>query len=236
MAAAIQVDGLSKRYRIGQLQSGYETLRDSLTHATRRLARREHRPPAEEIWALRDVSFSVRRARCSASSAGTAPGSRRCSRSSRGSRRRRAARPMIRGRVGSLLEVGTGFHPELTGRENIYPQRRRSSAWAAARSRGKLRRDRRLRRRRAVHGHARQALLERHVCAARVLRRRASRAGDPARRRGARGRRCGVPAAIARADGGVRPVGPDRPLRVAQHADPGAPLRSGDPARRTGGS
>ena len=38
-AAAIKVDGLSKRYRIGQLQSGYDTLRDSLTHATRRLLR-----------------------------------------------------------------------------------------------------------------------------------------------------------------------------------------------------
>jgi len=58
-AATIQVNGLGKRYRIGQFQGGYGTLRDSLAHAGRRLIRREHRPKEEEIWALKDVTFSV---------------------------------------------------------------------------------------------------------------------------------------------------------------------------------
>ena len=60
------------------------------------------------------------RARSSASSDATAPASRRCSRSSRGSRSPTEGRAEIRGRVGSLLEVGTGFNQELTGRENVY--------------------------------------------------------------------------------------------------------------------
>ena len=64
-----------------------------------------------------------------------------------------------------------------------------------------VRRDRRVRRGRAVHRHAGQALLERHADAARVRRRRAPRAGDPDRRRGARGRRRRVPAEVPRQDG-----------------------------------
>jgi lipopolysaccharide transport system ATP-binding protein len=118
--AAIEVDGLSKRYRIGQLQSGYGTLRESMAHGARRLTGREHRPAAEEIWALRDVSFEVEQGGVlgviGANGAGkstllkiltqiTAP---------------TTGNAVIRGRVGSLLEVGTGFHPELTGRENVY--------------------------------------------------------------------------------------------------------------------
>jgi lipopolysaccharide transport system ATP-binding protein len=119
-AVSIDVAGLSKRYRIGQLQTGYATLRDSLTHAVRRLVGREPRHPYEEIWALRDVSFDVQQGDVlgviGANGAGkstllkiltqiTAP---------------TTGQAVIRGRVGSLLEVGTGFHPELTGRENVY--------------------------------------------------------------------------------------------------------------------
>ena len=74
----------------------------------------------EEFWALKDVSFEVKRARSSASSAATAPARSRCSRSCRRITEPTAGRVTLRGRVASLLEVGTGFHPELTGRENIY--------------------------------------------------------------------------------------------------------------------
>ena len=65
-------------------------------------------------------SFDVGRGEVLGSSAATAPARARCSRSCRGSPSRREGEAEIRGRVGSLLEVGTGFHPELTGRENIY--------------------------------------------------------------------------------------------------------------------
>ena len=60
MSAAIATsEGLSKRYRIGELQSAYGTLRDSLSAAARRAVQREHGAHYEEIWALRDVSFEV---------------------------------------------------------------------------------------------------------------------------------------------------------------------------------
>ena len=81
-------------------------------------------------------------------------------------------RVAIKGRVASLLEVGTGFHPELTGRENIYLNGA-ILGMTRAEIRTQVRRDRRLRRGREVPRHAGEALLERHVCAARLRRRRA---------------------------------------------------------------
>ncbi len=231
MAVAISRRGLSKRYRIGQLQSAYGTLRDSL--AQRRAAARPARAPrrtTRRSGRCGTSRSSVRRARCSASSGETAPASRRCSRSSRGSRRRPSGRAEIRGRVGSLLEVGTGFHPELTGRENVFlngavlGMKRREIA-------AEVRRDRRVRRRRAVHRHAGEALLERDVRPARVRRRGAPRARDPARRRGARRRRRRVPAAVPRPDGGPERVGSHRALRLAPDAGGRPALRPRDPAR-----
>jgi len=116
----IEVEGLSKRYRLGQLQAGYDTLRDAIAHGANRLLHREHRPPAEEIWALDDVSFSVEQGEVLGVIGPNGAGKStllkiltRITTPTRGS-------AVIRGRVGSLLEVGTGFHGELTGRENIY--------------------------------------------------------------------------------------------------------------------
>ena len=128
-----------------------------------------------------------------------------------------AGRAEIRGRVGSLLEVGTGFHPELTGRENVYLNGA-ILGHEAPRDPAEASRDRRLLRGRAVPRHAGEAVLERDVRSARVLRRRPPRAGDPARRRGARRRRRGVPGALPRADGGFRRHRTDGALRLAQHA------------------
>ena len=66
MAVAIEADGLSKRYRLGQMQAAYGTLRESMPRAKRGSRARVQPRSGEEIWALRDVSFEVREGRSSA--------------------------------------------------------------------------------------------------------------------------------------------------------------------------
>ena len=158
----------------------------------------------EEIWALKDVSFSVEQGEVLGVIGRNGAGKSTLLKLLTRITTPTAGEAVIRGRVGSLLEVGTGFHPELTGRENVYL----NGAILGMRRREitrKLPRDRRLRRRGDVHRHAGQAVLERHVRAARVLGGGPPRARDPARGRGARGRRRRVPEALPRADGGVQP-------------------------------
>jgi lipopolysaccharide transport system ATP-binding protein len=120
MAVAISVDDVAKQYRLGEYQAAYGTLRESLTHAGRRLVGREHRTQAKDIWALKGVSFDVREGEVlgiiGRNGAGKSTLLKILTRITTPTR----GRIEIRGRVGSLLEVGTGFHPELTGRENIY--------------------------------------------------------------------------------------------------------------------
>jgi homopolymeric O-antigen transport system ATP-binding protein len=120
---AITTDGLSKRYTIGKKEK-YRTLRDSLARAASaplRLLRGElRRTPKESFWALQDVSFDVKRGDIvgvlGRNGAGKTTLLKLLSRITSPTR----GQAVIRGRVGSLLEVGTGFHPELTGRDNIY--------------------------------------------------------------------------------------------------------------------
>ena len=121
---AIRVENLGKRYRIGQRRERYGTLRDTLMQALgaplRAWRDRGHRKGKAEIWALQDVSFDVHRGDVLAvigrNGAGKSTLLKILSRVARPT----VGRAWIHGRVGSLLEVGTGFHPELTGRENIY--------------------------------------------------------------------------------------------------------------------
>jgi lipopolysaccharide transport system ATP-binding protein len=120
----IRAEGLSKRYRIGG-RGQYVLLRDVLSRAlaapgrlTRRVAAAA-RHPSPEVWALRDVSFTV-----TAGEAVGIIGSNGAGKTTLLRLLSRITRPTsgyaeIRGRVGSVLEVGAGFHPELTGRENI---------------------------------------------------------------------------------------------------------------------
>lgn len=120
---AIRVQGLGKQYRLGGKSSDYRTLRETISDTVTwplRMMRGELRHRAEKIWALRDVSFEVQRGKVlgviGRNGAGKSTLLKILSRVTEPS----AGYAEIHGRVGSLLEVGTGFHPELTGRENIY--------------------------------------------------------------------------------------------------------------------
>jgi homopolymeric O-antigen transport system ATP-binding protein len=122
---AIRAMNLSKRYRIGARQPGYRTFKEAVTDAVtgpvRRLVNFRNAPPAHRtIWALHDVSFEVRPGEVLGIIGGNGSGKSTLLKMLSRIIEPTAGRAEISGRVASLLEVGTGFHPELTGRENIY--------------------------------------------------------------------------------------------------------------------
>ena len=117
---AIRVTDLGKRYRIGKAAAGYRTLRDSLASAAGSIGRRRARQAAKTIWALRHVTFDVGRGQVLGIIGRNGAGKSTLLKILSQVTEPTEGQAEIHGRVGSLLEVGTGFHPELSGRENIY--------------------------------------------------------------------------------------------------------------------
>lgn len=122
MPVAISVEQLSKRYVLGGSGAGYGRLTESLSGAAARVLRRTPRTRSsnQELWALRDIDFRVE-----AGETVGLVGRNGAGKSTLLKVLSRITSPTegafsYTGRLGSLLEVGTGFHPELSGRENIY--------------------------------------------------------------------------------------------------------------------
>ena len=124
---AVRVDGLSKQYRIGARQGTSGTLRDQMVSNLKSLFGRNgdkssasNDKESNSIWALKDVSFEVKQGEVlgiiGRNGAGKSTLLKMLSRITEPT----SGRIEINGRVSSLLEVGTGFHGELTGRENVY--------------------------------------------------------------------------------------------------------------------
>jgi lipopolysaccharide transport system ATP-binding protein len=130
MQPAISVRGVSKRFRLGvRGHRSYRTLRDSLVTAARNVGRwatcalRPAEPEestAESMWALKDVSFDVQPGEVIGVVGGNGAGKSTLLKLMSRITSPTEGEILLRGRVGSLLEVGTGFHPELTGRENVF--------------------------------------------------------------------------------------------------------------------
>lgn len=116
---AVRVENLSKQYQIGARREQYDTFRESLVRGLRSAFQRKSTESAY-IWALKELSFEVRQGEALGIVGGNGAGKSTLLKVLSRITEPTTGQAEIHGRVASLLEVGTGFHGELTGRENIY--------------------------------------------------------------------------------------------------------------------
>lgn len=121
----IRAEGLAKRYRIGAIRRRHDRLSEALVETVAARIRRFRTvggtsPNDQFVWALREVSFEVKEGEALGVIGRNGSGKSTLLKVLSRITEPTAGRAEIRGRVGSLLEVGTGFHRDLTGRENIY--------------------------------------------------------------------------------------------------------------------
>ncbi|MCB1148654.1 MAG: ATP-binding cassette domain-containing protein, partial [Chlamydiia bacterium] len=113
----ITVEGISKRFAIGGSKEATVSLRETIMSLPRKLLSRAEK---KHIWALDDVSFSVKEGDSVAIMGHNGSGKSTLLKVLSRITEPTKGRAFIRGRVASMLEVGAGFHPELTGRENVF--------------------------------------------------------------------------------------------------------------------
>ncbi|MGQ0800763.1 MAG: ABC transporter ATP-binding protein [Pseudomarimonas sp.] len=118
---AIRIENLGKCYRLGETHEN--TFSDQLVRAFKAVTlqtRKQVRRPSEDFWALRDVNFDVQTGEAIGIIGGNGAGKSTLLKILSRITPPTTGRAVVRGRLSSLLEVGTGFHPELTGRENVF--------------------------------------------------------------------------------------------------------------------